>query len=178
MSELTTAWMGEPVEVGRYRQVGATWRTTPPPGLVSPELDVRRVADQLMVKLTAYVLGHDLSPVVHRQPVTEPATWVQHWKLQRALWTTARERHPLASWARRHPRLARPLLRNPAGRWLLRRPLVLLAARRWPVRYTTRVVEVTVARELLFPHAELPWPSPAQLGLGVLMSHVRGGVLR
>lgn len=176
MGEPDTAWMSAPVEVGRYRQVGATWRTTPPPGLVSTELDVRRVADRLLVELTAYVLGRDLSPLVHCQPVTEPATWVQHWKLGRAAWTT--ERHPLASWVRRHPRAARVLLRNPAGRWLLHRPLVSLAARRWPVRYTTRTLEVTVARELLFPYAELPWPPPDQIGRPVLVSNVQGGVLR
>jgi hypothetical protein len=176
MSESAVAWMSAPVEVGSYRQMRAARHVSAPPGLLAPELDVRREAELLRVEMTAYVLGCDLRPLVHRQPVTEPATWVQHWKLGRALWTT--ERHPLASWARRHPRLARPLLRNPAGRWLLRRPLVSLAARRWPVRYTTRSVEVTVAREALFPHAELPWPSPDMLGRPVLLTRVQGGVLR
>jgi hypothetical protein len=176
MSEPVAPWMGALVEVGSYRQVQATRRTAPPPGLVSPELDVRHAADHLVVELTAYVLGRDLSPLVHRQPVTEPATWVQHWKLHRSAWTTQRD--PLASWVRRRPRAARVLLRNPAGRWLLRRPLVSLAARHWPVRYTTRVVEVTVAREAVFPHAELPWPSPDALGRPVLLSYMQGGVLR
>ncbi len=145
---------------------------------MDPQLVVRHSAERLRVQLTTYVLGLDLSPLVHLQDVTEPATWVQHWKLSRALWTAARDRHPLASWVLRHPRAARPLLRNPVGRWLLRRPLVMLAERRWPIRYVTRTVEVTVAREVVFPHAELPWPSPDQFGRPVLLSRVHGGALR
>lgn len=167
--------MGRPFEVG-YRRVLATRHVSAPPGLVAPELNVRREGDLLRVEMAAYVLGRDLRPLVHHQRVTEPATWVQHWKLHRAAWTT--QRNPLASWVRRHPRAARVLLRNPVGRWLLRRPLVSLAARRWPVRHTTRFVEVTVAREAVFPHAELPWPSPDMLGRPVLLSSVQGGAFR
>ncbi len=156
-----------PPWVGEYLRCQSSYRLEAT--LAGQQWAVRRAAEHVAFELNAYVLGRKLPPVVAADVLREPADWRQHWKLSRRWWTTCLDGIPLARWVKAHPGLARPLVRTPVGRWLLRRPLTLWLNRRWPVRYRDRRFEVVVPRSELYPHNELPEPSPERLGQPVVI---------